>query len=651
MHLTEKIKIVNECVNMIMDKTQVYIEYIQKMCMETVKILKAKEMFYKRLLKINQENADPKERRLRQIEINKYIVSSIPTQEFTSINEFYSFNFLKDIHQNSAFRSMKLADYQQLLKEEYKLPMQADSSRFICLEGHKESIQTVAVTSDNKYIISGGKDKTVRIWSLEKQTQEAVLTGHYNELAKVLVTSDCKYIASISVYGNIHIWNFEKKTQEIQLRGLGSALAITNEMNYIVYSSYDNSVTIYNLELQAVFATLEGHTNQIKALVVSKNNRYIISGSSDKSVRVWNFKDKIQELVIQGHVHEVTGLAISNDNKYIVSACQDVRIFNLETQQCVSILKGHTRPVTYVEISTDINYIVSSDCYNGRIWNLQDKAKSTVLDGISQLDESEGEIIVSSISSSVETLAITSDSKYIISGYSGYLIIVNLKQQNSILQDSNSTIRKVAVSSNNKFIVFGSGPGNSSKMSFDNNVRVWDFEEKTELMVFRGHTGTISDLKISNDSKYIVSGSCDSTIRLWSLKEMKQEFIFDGHHSYSGVNSVAITSDNKFIASASLEQIIRIWSVINKRQHAILQGHSQSVLRLDFTSDNKYIISNSNDRTFRIWNFEERKIKDVVRGINDRESYTITRNNKYIVFSDCYRVIRVLKILSKFKTY
>ena len=44
-------------------------------------------------------------------------------------------------------------------------------------------ISSVAITSDNKYIVSGGDDKTVRIWNLQDKTQEAVLQGHTSRVS------------------------------------------------------------------------------------------------------------------------------------------------------------------------------------------------------------------------------------------------------------------------------------------------------------------------------------------------------------------------------------------------------------------------------------------------------------------------------------
>ena len=42
------------------------------------------------------------------------------------------------------------------------------------LHGHAEEVYSVAITSDSKYIVSGGRDKTVRIWNLQQKAQGAV---------------------------------------------------------------------------------------------------------------------------------------------------------------------------------------------------------------------------------------------------------------------------------------------------------------------------------------------------------------------------------------------------------------------------------------------------------------------------------------------
>ena len=54
------------------------------------------------------------------------------------------------------------------------------------------------MTNNNKYIISGSKDKTVRVWNFFEKTQETVLVGHKSYVKSVAMTSDKKFIISIS---------------------------------------------------------------------------------------------------------------------------------------------------------------------------------------------------------------------------------------------------------------------------------------------------------------------------------------------------------------------------------------------------------------------------------------------------------------------
>ena len=64
------------------------------------------------------------------------------------------------------------------------------------LQGHTRQINSIAMTSDNKYIISGSHDKTIRIWNLLEKRQETVLEGHTSSVTSIAITSDNKYIIS-----------------------------------------------------------------------------------------------------------------------------------------------------------------------------------------------------------------------------------------------------------------------------------------------------------------------------------------------------------------------------------------------------------------------------------------------------------------------
>ena len=61
---------------------------------------------------------------------------------------------------------LKSLIYSKNLKEIQK---QLQTNFSLLLEGHARSVRTVAVTRDNKYLIFGSNDKTIRIWNLLKK--------------------------------------------------------------------------------------------------------------------------------------------------------------------------------------------------------------------------------------------------------------------------------------------------------------------------------------------------------------------------------------------------------------------------------------------------------------------------------------------------
>ena len=46
------------------------------------------------------------------------------------------------------------------------------------LASHNGSVKSVCVTPDGKHVVTGSKDKTARVWSLEDGTMQRELTGH-----------------------------------------------------------------------------------------------------------------------------------------------------------------------------------------------------------------------------------------------------------------------------------------------------------------------------------------------------------------------------------------------------------------------------------------------------------------------------------------
>ena len=77
------------------------------------------------------------------------------------------------------------------------------------LEGHTDSVRSVAFSPDSKHIISGSYDRTIRIWNAQTGKAigvplQGVRQGHTGEIYSVAFSPDSKHIISGS-YGTIQI--------------------------------------------------------------------------------------------------------------------------------------------------------------------------------------------------------------------------------------------------------------------------------------------------------------------------------------------------------------------------------------------------------------------------------------------------------------
>jgi WD40 repeat protein len=82
-------------------------------------------------------------------------------------------------------------------------------SRYPEFLGHSGNVESVAFSPDDKYLASGSKDKTVKLWSVESQKEITTLQGHSSSVKSVAFSPDGKYLASGSDDKTVKLWSVE----------------------------------------------------------------------------------------------------------------------------------------------------------------------------------------------------------------------------------------------------------------------------------------------------------------------------------------------------------------------------------------------------------------------------------------------------------
>ena len=243
------------------------------------------------------------------------------------------------------------------------------------LEGHTSWVYSVAWSPDSKYIASSSWDKTIKVWNISSGTCMQILTGHTSCVNSVSWSPDGKHIASGSDDGTIKVWNAQSGTCMQTLTGHTScvnSVSWSPNGKYIVSDSYKD-ITIWDAIAGTCIYTLKDHTDWVYSVSWSPDGKYIASGSGDNTIKVWDTTTGTCIHTLEGHDDWINSVSWSPDGKQIASCTiSSIRVWDALTNKCIYNLEGrHTDCVRSVSWSPDGKQIASGSGYKTvKVWNI-----------------------------------------------------------------------------------------------------------------------------------------------------------------------------------------------------------------------------------------------------------------------------------------
>ncbi len=232
------------------------------------------------------------------------------------------------------------------------------------LTGHSDSVQSVVYSPDGRYLASGSRDKTIKIWEVATGKELRTLTGHSSWVSSVVYSPDGRYLASGNGDNTIKVWDVVTGTELRTLAGYSGwvwSVAYSPDGRYLASGSYDNTIKIWEVATGKELRTLTGHSSVVLSVVYSPDGRYLASGSSDKTIKIWEVATGKELRTLTGHSREVMSVVYSPDGRYLASGSWDktIKIWEVATGKELPTLTGHSREVMSVVYSPDGRYLAS----------------------------------------------------------------------------------------------------------------------------------------------------------------------------------------------------------------------------------------------------------------------------------------------------
>ena len=159
----------------------------------------------------------------------------------------------------------------------------------------------MAITSSDRFLISGSADQTIRIWDLNNlSSKPQIITAHENWVTALAITLDEKYLASGSNDETVKLWDLSNLEQVYSLRHDAAvwSVAITPDGSTLVSGSLDKTVKLWDLATGINSQTLQAST----PVIFSDNGKYLITGNSRNQIVIWQRTSAHNELLIDSEI-------------------------------------------------------------------------------------------------------------------------------------------------------------------------------------------------------------------------------------------------------------------------------------------------------------------------------------------------------------
>ena len=119
----------------------------------------------------------------------------------------------------------------------------------------------------------------------------------------------------------------------------------------------------------------------------------------------------------------------------------------------------------------------------------------------------------------------------------------------------------------------------------------------------RGHTNWVTSVATTDvDANMIISGSRDKSVILWRLASDGEslgqpERRLHGHSHF--ISDVTLSSDGQYCLSGSWDGTLRLWDLTTGETTRRFMSHTKDVLSVALSVDNRQIVSGSRDKSIK----------------------------------------------------
>lgn len=270
------------------------------------------------------------------------------------------------------------------LAETFQFPINAETAITTC-RGHQKTATSIAATENGLYAYSGSKDGSIIKWDLKTGkkvfsfpgAQKGVVDfqGHTDHVTCLAVSSDNQFLASGGKDKKIIIWSVQENKFlhcfKQQHKDTITSMSFRKGHNQLYTVSGDRTVKLWNVDELSYIETLFGHQDSITSVDSLAKEHCVSTGGRDRTVRLWKIVEESQ-LVFRGGGFirpKKLNKDLPDEPKEIVTPGPNGGVIMKEKKD-PSFLEGSMDCLTMID---EENFLTGGDSGTISLWNVNKK--------------------------------------------------------------------------------------------------------------------------------------------------------------------------------------------------------------------------------------------------------------------------------------
>ncbi|MTI21009.1 CHAT domain-containing protein [Fulvivirga sp. RKSG066] len=520
--------------------------------------------------------------------------------------------------------------------------------------GHESTINDIAISPDGKTFLTSSADKTARLWSIETGEQLQIFEGHKELLTAVDYHPRGKQVITAGYDNNAILWDVETAEQLATFKvnpdkglGYGVDVVFSPDGKKVVFGNDNKSATIYNLstlELENEYKPSEGWCGGCATFVKYTSDNQILKGSKDHLLEIISTKLASTKTLAKID-DELTAIDYSVGGKVLLANEDTIKVYDTSGRLLFQQRRTHELPITSaafspdghtIAISSDEPYIKLISAQTGEfIKNIEGYLKQADKGGLEYDPNSRWDYYIKRYTDLKNDFAISPDGKYLVKGKIGNMARMWELQTGVLTQEFRGHTKAVLCmdfSKDGKKLLTGSA---------DNTIKVWNVDDGELLATLKGHRELLFTVKFDENDSKILSTSWDGTVRIWNAETYEQiDYLrlengsaYDAHFYQNDI----------YTLTAGLDKTLKLWEVDSKTPVRDFIGHTDIIHDIAINPLNDEVASASWDGNIKIWNVATGLQKKRLKHSEQVYSAEYSHKSKYLAVGGSDRLLRLYK--------